>query len=527
MIVPLTPLDFRLRAAQIFPAVTGVVDGERRFTYADYDERVSRLAGFLKGLGLGHGDVVSYLSFNSHQLLEGYYGVLQAGCVLNPINVRLAPQDIAYVLGHSDTRAVIFHADFLPMVERLRESIPTIRHFVSCELASPPAWAVDYEAALSGAAPDVPDLDSIDENATAELFYTSGTTGLPKGVASTHRTLYLHGLSGMWALHVADDDVALHVVPLFHVNGWGTPHSVTGAGARHVMLRKFDPVELLRLVQTERVTLVLGVPLIFGAVLNHPRLGEFDLSSLRTCIVGGAPASPTLIRAMEDRLTCQAVVGYGMTETSPVLTVAWPKAGLSGNRDQRLSYQAKTGVPMPGVRLRVVNAQGRDVARNGEEVGEIITRSNVVMTGYYKDERATAAAIRDGWFYTGDMAVMDAEGYVLIVDRKKDIIISGGENIASVEVENAVYSHPAVMECAVVPVPDATWGEVPLAAVVLKPGEALTAEELLEYLRLHLAHYKLPRRVEFVEELPKTGTGKVLKAKIKEPYWKGSEKRVN
>jgi fatty-acyl-CoA synthase len=527
MIVPLTPLEFRARAAQLYRSKIGIVDGARRFTYGEYDERVSRLAGFLKALGLEPGEVVSYLAFNSHQLLEGYYGVLQAGGVLNPVNIRLTPQEMAYILAHSDTRVVIFHETFRPLVEHLRASLPSVRRFVICESATPPEWAIDYETALAGAVPHAPDLDGVDENAIAELFYTSGTTGQPKGVASTHRTLYLHGLSGMWSMRVTDADVMLHVVPLFRVNGWGSPHSVTAAGGRHVMMRRFDPVELMRLVQEVRVTTLLAVPLIFNALVNHPRLGEFDLSSLKTCIAGGAPSSLQLIAAIEQRLHCTALVGYGLTETSPVLTLAWPKDHLREPQETRLAYQARTGLPVPGVRLRVVDLRGNDIEWNGEQVGEIIVRSNFVMEGYYKDPRATEAAIRDGWFYTGDMAVVDPEGYVLIVDRRKDIIISGGENISSVEIENAVYKHPAVLECAVVAVPDETWGEVPLAAVVLKPGAQVTEEELQMFLREPLAHFKVPKYITFHDELPKGGTGKIIKAAIRDPYWKGQPRRVN
>jgi fatty-acyl-CoA synthase len=527
MIVPLTPLDFRARAAQLYHSKIGIVDGDRRFTYGEYDERVNRLAGFLAQSGLKPGEVVSYLAFNSHQLLEGYYGVLQAGGVLNPINIRLSPQEIAYVLQHSETRVLIFHADFLPLVEQLRPALVSVSQYIVCESASPLPWARDYEEALAGAAPGVPDLDAINELTVAELFYTSGTTGQPKGVASTHRTLYLHGLMAMWAMRITDADTMLHVVPLFHVNGWGAPHTITGAGARHVMLRKFDPVELMRLVQQERITALLGVPLIFNALVHHPRRDEFDLSSLRLCIAGGAPSSPTLISAIEDKLGCTAIVGYGLTETSPLLSLAWPKDHLMEPASTRLACQSKTGLPVPGVRMRVVDIRDVDVPPNGETVGEIIVRSNVVMEGYHKDPRATDAAIRDGWFYTGDMAVLDSEGYILIVDRKKDIIISGGENISSVEIEYAIYRHPLVNECAVVAVPDATWGEVPMAAVVIKPGAQLTAEELQAFLRDHLAHFKVPRHITFYDELPKGGTGKVLKARIRDPFWAGKDRRVN
>jgi fatty-acyl-CoA synthase len=526
MIVPLTPLEFRLRATQQYGRKVGVVDGPKRFTYAEYGERADRLAGALRARGLGTGDVVSFLSFNCHQLLEAYYGVLQAGAILNPINIRLTPEEIVYVLMHSGTRAIVFHASLRPLAEKLRALLTNVP-FIACESPAPIDWAEDYEQALAEATPLAANPDAVDENAVAELFYTSGTTGQPKGVALTHRSLYLHALTAMPAMKVGDDDVMLHVVPLFHVNGWGTPHTLTAAGGRHVMLRKFDPTELLRLVQEERVTKLLGVPAIFNALLNHPQLDQFDLSSLRVAILGGAPSSLHLVRAIEDRIGCQAIVGYGLTETSPAIMLSWAKDSLAGDRETRLACQAKTGMPIVGTRTRVVDINGADVAPDGRQVGEIIVRGNVVMDGYYRDPRATDHAIRDGWFYTGDMATVDEEGYTLIVDRKKDIIISGGENISSVEIENAIGGHPAVLECAVIAVPDSQWGEVPLAVVVVKPDITLAEADLREFLSGRLAHFKLPKHIHFAEQLPRGGTGKVLKTRLREPHWADQGKRVN
>lgn len=357
---------------------------------------------------------------------------------------------------------------------------------------------------------------------------TSGTTGRPKGVALTHRALYLHSLQTAVALRVTHADIILHVVPLFHVNGWGTPHWMTMVGGTHVMLRRFDPATFLSLVERHRVSHLLGVPTIFNALLNSPELSEHDLSSLRFALVGGAPASPALIRALEERLELTALVGYRLSETSPFLTVAWPRQHLLGTEpaERRLERQAMTGWPVPGVRIRVVDAGGVEVTANGQEIGEIVVRSNIVMDGYYLDPASTSDRIRDGWFYTGDMATIDEYGYLTIKDRSKDTIISGGENISSVEIENVLSGHPAVLECAVIAVPDETWGEVPLALVVLKPGVTALAAELLLYCRDHLAHFKVPNRIEFREHLLRGGTGKLLKGKLREPYWEGHDKRV-
>jgi fatty-acyl-CoA synthase len=526
MLVPLSVLEFRDRAAAYFGTKVGVVDGDKRFTYAQFGERTHRLASALEGLGVGHGDRVSFLSYNCHQLLEAYYGVLEAGAVLNPINVRLTPREIGYILQHSGTRVVFYHKDFTPLVEALRPSLPADTRFVIME-GEPADGDHEYEALLATGDPGHQAVE-VDENEIAELFYTSGTTGQPKGVALTHRTLHLHAVYAGMGLRVGDTAVALHVVPLFHVNGWGTPHYVTMFGGTHVMLRRFDPAVLLGLIQAEHVTHVLGVPTIFNALINLPTRGDYDLSSLITCVVGGAPSSPTLIRGIERELKAEAIVGYGLSETSPVLTLAWSRQHLAEaeGAERTAERKASTGWAIPGVRVRVVDPNGQDVRADGEQLGEIVARSNVVMAGYYRDDAATATAIRDGWFHTGDMATIDAEGYVTIKDRSKDVIIRGGENISSVEIENALAAHPAVLEAAVVAVPDKHWGESPVGLVVLKEGAKATPEELLAHCRTQLAGFKVPRDVEIRDALPKGGTGKILKGELREPFWTGMEKRV-
>ncbi len=528
MFVPLTPLEFRRRAERLFSSKIGVIDGQERFTYAEFGDRSRRLAAALTDLGIKPGEVVSFITYNTHHLLEAYYGVLQARGVLNPINIRLHPQEIAYILNHAECRALFFHSDFTPLVQEIRKGLETVREFVALEPHGAfPFPTHDYEALLRESTPSAVDPE-VDENATAELFYTSGTTGRPKGVMLTHRNLYLHALNGIIARRTTDETIHLHITPLFHVNGWGAPHTVTAMGGTHVMLRKIDPVEIFRLIEIERITYVPGVPTIFNALVNHPEVGKYDLSSLQLAITGGSPPSPVLIKAIEEKLGCEAFVGYGLTETSPVLTLAQPKVHLRQETpEQQLARRSKTGYAIVGVEVRVVNEQGREVLADGRTVGEIVTRSNVVMEGYFKDPKATAEAIRDGWFYTGDMATIDAEGYLNIVDRKKDIIISGGENISSVEVENTLSMHPAVYECAVLAVPDEQWGEVPKALVVLKPGGKATEGELIQFCREQLAHFKVPKSVEFFDSLPKGGTGKILKAELREKYWVGFAKRVH
>jgi len=525
--VPLSVLEFRDRAETFFHARTGVVDGERRFTYGAFGERTHRLANALRELGVRDGDRVSFITYNTHQLLEAYYGVLEAGAVLNPINIRLGPNEIAYILEHAGSRVVFFHNDFRPLVEAIAPKLADRPRFVVLE-GEPEGIASDeYEALLSGGATD-PLTPEIDENAMAELFYTSGTTGFPKGVAMTHRELYLHSLYSQIGLQFGQDDVVLHVVPLFHVNGWGTPHFLTMVGGQHVMQRKFDPLSVLQSIERERVTRILAVPAIFNSILHHPERANLDLTSLRQLIIGGSPASPALVAALEDTFHCQAIVGYGLTETSPILTLAQPRTFLTESEppEKRVARQAMTGWAIPGVQLKVVHLDGSDVRPDGEQIGEIVVRSNTVMDGYYRDADATAETIKGGWLHTGDMATMDEAGYVLIKDRSKDVIIRGGENISSVEVETTILGHPAVLECAVVSAPDRHLGEAPVALIVLKPGAEATEREIREFCRARLARFKVPRDVLFRDSLPKGGTGKVLKAELREPFWKGHAARV-
>ena len=476
MFVPLSVLEFRDRAANCFGDKVGVVDGDRELTYRAWAERTHRLANALHGLGVEPGDRVSFITYNTHHLLEAYYGVLEAGAVLNPVNIRLAPHEIAYILEHAGSRIVFFHADFAPLVEQLAAHLTMRPRFVIME-GEPGGLASDeYEALIAGGSTD-PRHPQVDENATAELFYTSGTTGLPKGVALSQRNLYLHAMNAQIALGWHEDDVVLHVVPLFHVNGWGVPHFVTMIGGRHVMLRRFEPTALMEAVQRHRVTRLLGVPAIFNALIHHGARSSFDLSSLRQVVIGGSSASPALVRALEDGLGVEAVVGYGLSETTPIVTIALPRDVLTDREppERALERKAMTGWPIPGVAMRVVDTEGRDVRPDGEQIGEILVRGNTVMIGYYRDPDATATTIRDGWLHTGDMATLDEEGYVLIKDRSKDVIIRGGENISSIDVENAISAHPAVLECAVVAAPDDRFGEVPVALVVLKPGATATA----------------------------------------------------
>ncbi len=367
------------------------------------------------------------------------------------------------------------------------------------------------------------DFMKVDEDSLAELFYTSGTSANPKGVMLTHRNIYLHAMSVALAFNMGVDSVELHTIPLFHANGWGVAHSLTLLGGTHVMIQRFETREVFRLIQQEKVQSCSLVPTMATALVNCPDRPKYDLSSLTRVVIGGAASSPTLVREVEEKLGCTCFSGYGLTETSPMLSISPMKPWLRWEGEQRFVGQAMTGYAAPGMELRIVDANDNDVAHDGAAIGEIIARSDGVMEGYWGDTEGTREALRCGWFHTGDMATMNEEGYLLIVDRKKDIILSGGENISSLELEKALLAHPAVYELAVVPVPDEKWGEVPKALVVLKPGQQATERELLDFCRTRVAHYKAPRSIEFFESLPKTGTGKILKKELRKKYWQGRE----
>ncbi|MBI4461109.1 MAG: long-chain-fatty-acid--CoA ligase [Acidobacteria bacterium] len=531
MILPLTPIRFLERAHRLYGNKVGVICGSERFTYNDFFDRCCRLAGALRGLGLQPQDRVAFLSYNCHRLLEAYYGVLQAGGVLLPLNIRLAPQEIAFILRDSAARFLFLDQDFLPLAQAIRKDAPHVKNYFLLGKNAPASEWLDpraYDPLLAESSPAAFDFMAIDENSIAELFYTSGTTADPKGVMLSHRTVYLHALNVLAAQQMTDTTVELHTIPLFHANGWGAAHTVMAVGGTHVMVKKFDPAQICQLVQQEKVTFFSMVPTMATALLHYPDLPRYDLRSLEWVMIGGAASSEDLIRQLEERLGCKAYAGYGLTETSPVLTIAHLSDALqNASREEQLHRQAMTGRPIVGVELRVVDEQGRDVPKDRCTLGEIVARSDGVMDGYWQRPQETQACFRDGWLLTGDMAVWDEQGYVLIMDRKKDIIISGGENISSVEIEKALCAHPSVYECAVIPVPDEQWGEVPKALVALKESATVSGEELLAFLKERLANFKVPKSIEILPFLPKGGTGKILKKELREKYWTGQAKRVH
>jgi fatty-acyl-CoA synthase len=527
MFVPLTPIRCLHRAVDMFGKKIGVVSGDLQFTYAQFGERCEKLATALAKEGINHGDRVAYLSFNNHQLLEGYFGVVQARAIVMPLNVRLSPMELTNILNHSGARMLLFENDFAPLVEQLRPACRDILRYVTLDEKVPVA-DLTYEELLDKGHPERADIFSFDEAAVAELFYTSGSTGTPKGVMLGHRTLYLHSLAVAALFKEVETIVDLHTIPLFHANGWGRPQASTMLGVKQVMVRRFEPTGVFKLIEEHHATDMSLVPTMANALLNAPDLGSYNLSSVRNITLGGAAAQPELIDRMEKAFHCDIYGGYGLTETSPLLTSARSKPGLEyGSDAERHRRRAMAGWPVPGVMVRVVDPNMHDVPRDMLSIGEVVAAGDHVMEGYFREPDITASVMSGPWFHTGDMAIWDDEGFIHIVDRKKEIIISGGENISSLEVEKAIFAHPEVFECAVVAAPDEKWGEVPVAVVVRKPGSTLTAEDLMEFLRIRLGKFKLPRIIDFSDEpLPKTGTGKIRKLILRERFWEGKEKRV-
>lgn len=439
--------------------------------------------------------------------------------MLMPLNVRLTPPELGQILQHSEPGILFYESGFAPLLDELRQAMPTMR---TINLDS------EYEGFLGTGSPERADILTYDEDSIAALFYTSGSTGTPKGVMLSHRTVYMHAMAVAVVFAHDDTAVELHTIPLFHANGWGRAQTSAMMGIKQVMLRRFEPATVCRLIQEEKATSMSLVPTMANALLTFNELAAYDLSSLKHISIGGAAASPILIARMESAFHCQVLSGYGLTETSPVASFARPKSTVTyADEEDRYRHQAMAGWPLPGTEIRVVDADMHDVPRDTSTIGEIVICGDNVMDGYFKDPEGTEAVMSGAWFHSGDMAVLDPEGWIQIVDRKKDIIITGGENVSSIEVENALAAHPAVAEAAVVSAPDPVWGEIPVAFVVTRPDVPCTEGELAAFAAKRLAKFKIPKRWEFrTEPLPKGGTGKVLKRELREQFWQGKDRRI-
>lgn len=522
MNIVLTPIRFLERTIRIYGEKTGVVCGDERFSYLEFGQRVNQLSNALLKMGVAEGERISYLGYNCHRLLEAFFGVPQIGAVLLPLNIRLLPDDFEYILNESTPRVLFLDEDFIPQIETIRSRIPSIEKFILMkEMDDAPPWVNGtYENILKSASDEPPcpaGSYCFEEDDIAEIFYTSGTTGKPKGVMLTHRNLYLHALETMAVLEMDETDTQLHLIPLFHVNGWGTPHYLTAKGGTHVMSQKFDPVETLDIIQREKVTRIYIIPMMVNAILAEPRFKEYDVSSMRRILIGGAPPPTGMIERVEKAFGCLTHTGFGMTEASPL--IALPELGPHLDPEVRRHRIEKTwGFPMPGVEFRIVDAAGKDLPWDGQAVGELLVRGDMVMKGYFNNPKETAATLEGGWYHTGDLVAIGPDGSLYVKDRLKDIIISGGENISSLEVEAVLYSHPDILECAVIAKSDEKWGEVPLAFVVLKEGAESSPQAIIDFAKSNLAHFKAPKEVSIIDEFPRGGTGKILKSVLRQKF---------
>jgi fatty-acyl-CoA synthase len=519
MNVTLTPIRFLERAQKLYGKKTGVICGDLRFTYQQYQNRVNRLSNALLKMNAGKGERVSYLGYNCHRLLEAFYSIPQIGAVLVPLNIRLMARDFLYILNECAPKVLFLDRDFVPIIESIRREVSAVESYILLErMDNPPDWiSKNYEDLIEEASPEPPfpaGRYPFEEDDTAEIFYTSGTTGKPKGVMLTHRNLYLHALETIASNPMDETDVQLHLIPLFHVNGWGTPHYLTAKGGTHIMQQKFIPTAALRLIQKEKVTRLFVIPTMASAMMDLPEFEEFDLSSLRDVLIGGAPPPTGIIERAEDAFGCQAHTAFGMSETSPL--IAWPELGTHLDAKTK-EYRAKKtwGFPMLGVEYRVVDKKENDLPWDGKSIGELLVRGDMIMKGYFAKPEETEKAMANGWLHTGDLVSMGPDGSLFIKDRKKDIIISGGENISSIEVEQILYSHPDVLECAVVGKPDEKWGEVPIAFVVPRSGSRVTPQVIIEFVKSQMAHFKAPKEVRVIDEFPKGGTGKIMKLELR------------
>ena len=523
MLVPLLADDFIDRPARHYPEKTAIVDGDRRFTYAEFAERVDRLSNALLGLGLKQGDRVCMLSPNSHFYLESFYATAQVGLILVPLNFRLIPEDHEYIINHAGVKAVLVDYEYVGMVDSIRDRLPQVEHWIvaAYDKADYPGWT-DWNEMVAAASPDAPVRPDRDENDLVSINYTSGTTARPKGVMITHRNIYMNAISLIAHLRVAHDDIELWTLPMFHCNGWGGVYALTGMGGTHVVLRTIDARTIYELIDREHVTFACMAPAVLRTILDYDDKDKHTITTKPRFTIAGAAPPAAFIKRLEEELGWEFLQLYGLTETTPFLTSSQVDYA-TGKQDY--ARRSRAGVPGLGVDIQLLDGDGNAVPKDNETVGEICARSNVVCEGYWEQPEETDKAIYDGYFHTGDLAVWDEVGNVHIVDRKKDVIISGGENISSPDIEDVLYRHDAVMECAVIGVPHEKWGETPKALVVLRDGVAATEEMLLQFCRDNMAHFKCPTSIDFIDELPRTATGKLQKFKLRDQYWK-EQRRV-
>ena len=506
----LTPLEFMRRTRRLHAKREAVVDGQARYTYGQLFDRCDRWSSVLARLGVKKGDRVAYLAPNTHGLLEAFYAVPQIGAVLVPINYRLIADDFAYIIAHSGAKVICVHSDYLEVIDGIRDRLPAVTHFVALE-GSREGW-IDYEKAIASS--DAPfERPEIAETDLLTINYTSGTTARPKGVMITHRNAYLNAVGTLVHVHMTMSERYLWTLPMFHANGWTFTWIVTAVGGTHVCLRRVEPKLIFAALAQEKISMLCAAPTVLISIASAPPALRTGVPRGVRVLTAGAPPAAVTIGRIEGELGWEILHVYGLTETAPFITICeeTPEhVGLSP--EARAVIKARQGVELiTSGELLVVDEEGNEVPHDGTTAGEIVVRGNVVMKGYFDDPEASATAIRGGFFHSGDSAVVHPDGYAEIRDRLKDVIISGGENISSVEVEGCILQHPAVQEAAVVGMPSEKWGETPHAFVILRAGASVADGELRQFVRDRLAHFKSPHAFHLVTELPKTATGKVQK----------------
>jgi len=516
----LTPVSFLVRSADVFPDKAAVVHGSRRYTYRQLAERVNRLASALRAVGLQKHDRVAFICPNIPPMLEAHYGVPAAGGILVAINTRLSSDEIGYILRHSGSKFLFVDAELEGLIKPLELGDMKVVRVDDTGAAGDP-----YEDFLAGGSPEPVESWLESEDETISINYTSGTTGRPKGVMYSHRGTWVNAVGEITETGISFDAKYLWTLPMFHCNGWCFTWGVTAVGGTHVCLRRVESARIWEMIDREGITHYNGAPTVQIGVVNDPKAHKLDRPV--TVTVAGAPPSPTLLGKLKE-LGFRPVHVYGLTETyGPHTVCAWHEEwdALPGEEQARLAARQGQGYALFDL-ARVVDGNMNDVPRDGETLGEVVMAGNNVMKGYFEQPDATAEAFRGGWFHSGDIGVWHPDGYIELRDRKKDIIISGGENISTIEVEQCVARHQSVMECAVVAIPDDKWGERPKAFVTLKPGRSATEQDIIEFCKQHIAHFKAPAAVEF-GDLPKTSTGKVQKFVLRDREWKGKTKRIN
>ncbi|MFB4163745.1 long-chain-fatty-acid--CoA ligase [Alteribacillus sp. JSM 102045] len=530
MYVPLVLTQFLDRAVELYGEKVAVIDEDRKVTYSELNDRVNQLSHGLKALNINKEDKVAYLAPNTLEMLEGFYGVFQLGAVMTPLNTRLKPEDYQFILNHSESKVLFVENELYPLIQPIIQDLETVETIIVHGAESNTDKYISYDYWLNQFSSEKFERAELDENDIASLLYTSGTTGNPKGVLLTHRSNYLHAMSAMHHLRVSDQDTLLHVLPMFHVNGWGSPFYYTANGATQVMQRKAEPASVFENIQKYNVTVAHMAPTVLNMLLEYYSLNKEQLNTdqeMRIVIAGSAPPS-TFVTKVEEEIGWEFIQVYGMTEISPLVTISQIRPQHAHLSVEEKQYtKAKTGYSMIGSEVKVADDDGNQVPADGKTIGEVIVRSNNAMEGYLKNPEATSQTIKNGWLHTGDMAVIDTNGYIEIVDRKKDIIISGGENISSIEVEGYLYNHPDIVEVAVVGVPHEKWGEVPHAVIVKREGTDITEEEIINYARSKMAHFKAPKGISFIDTLPKTASGKIQKVQLRKEFWEGKERKVN